>query len=95
MPAAPIQNFEEALACEQSVAREMVMEVEHPVEGKVKMLGFPVKMRGTPQQIRRAAPLLGAHTQEVFAELGLSAQRIAQLQNAGAFGAARKTLEPA
>lgn len=95
VPAAPIQNFEEALTCEQSVAREMVVEVEHPVEGRIKMLGFPVKMRGTPQQIRRAAPLLGAHTQEVFAELGLSAQRIAQLQDAGAFGAAGKALQPA
>lgn len=86
VPAAPIQNYEEALDCEQARARDMVVEGEHPVEGKVKMLGFPVKLRGTPQQIRRVAPLLGAHTAEVFSELGLSAERIAQLQAAGAFG---------
>lgn len=90
VPAAPIHNYEEALACEQSVARDMVMEMDHPVEGKVKVLGFPVKLRGTPQQIRRAAPLLGAHTEEVFAELGMSSQRIEQLHNAGAFGAQGK-----
>ncbi|EON18756.1 bile acid-inducible L-carnitine dehydratase [Cupriavidus sp. GA3-3] len=90
VPAAPIHNYEEALACEQSVARDMVMEMDHPVEGKVKVLGFPVKLRGTPQQIRRAAPLLGAHTREVFAELGLSSERIEQLHNAGAFGAQGK-----
>ncbi|BDR08945.1 CoA transferase [Comamonas thiooxydans] len=95
VPAAPIHNYEEALACEQSVARDMVMEMEHPVEGKVKVLGFPVKLRGTPQQIRRAAPLLGAHTEEVFAELGLSSERIEQLQNAGAFGAQGQTVLPA
>ncbi|OAD12681.1 CaiB/BaiF CoA transferase family protein [Achromobacter insolitus] len=86
VPAAPIQNYEEALDCEQARARDMVVEGEHPVEGKVKMLGFPVKLRGTPQQIRRVAPLLGAHTAEVFSELGLSAERIEQLQAAGAFG---------
>ena len=95
VPAAPIHNYEEALACEQSVARHMVMEMEHPIEGKVKVLGFPVKLRGTPQQIRRAAPLLGAHTEEVFAELGLSSERIEQLQNAGAFGAQGQTALPA
>ena len=90
VPAAPIQNYEEALDCEQARARDMVVEGEHPVEGKVKMLGFPVKLRGTPQQIRRVAPLLGAHTAEVFSELGLSAERIEQLQAAGAFGARDK-----
>jgi crotonobetainyl-CoA:carnitine CoA-transferase CaiB-like acyl-CoA transferase len=95
VPAAPIHNYEEALACEQSVARDMVMEMDHPVEGKVKVLGFPVKLRGTPQQIRRAAPLLGAHTEEVFAELGLSSERMAQLQNAGAFGTQGKAAMPA
>jgi len=91
VPAAPIQNYEEALDCEQAKARDMVVEVDHPVEGKVKMLGFPVKLRGTPQQIRRPAPLLGAHTAEVFSELGLSPERIEQLQTAGAFGPQGKT----
>ncbi|MGE8687638.1 MAG: CaiB/BaiF CoA transferase family protein [Achromobacter sp.] len=91
VPAAPIQNYEEALDCEQAKARDMVVEVDHPVEGKVKMLGFPVKLRGTPQQIRRPAPLLGAHTAEVFSELGLSPERIEQLQTAGAFGPQGRT----
>jgi len=91
VPAAPIQNYEEALDCEQAKARDMVVEVDHPIEGKVKMLGFPVKLRGTPQQIRRPAPLLGAHTAEVFSELGLSPERIEQLQTAGAFGPQGKT----
>lgn len=95
VPAAPIQNYEEALDCEQARARDMVMEGEHPIEGKVKMLGFPVKLRGTPQQIRRVAPQLGAHTQEVFSELGLSAERIERLRAAGAFGARGKTAVPA
>jgi len=67
VPAAPILDYEEALDSEQARARNMVMEIEHPVEGTVKALGFPVKLSGTPQQVRYPAPLLGQHTNEVFA----------------------------
>ncbi|MDM0078082.1 CoA transferase [Variovorax sp. J2P1-59] len=86
VPAAPINDYAEALDSEQARAREMVMEIEHPVEGTVKALGFPVKLRGTPQQVRRAAPLLGQHTREVFDELGVPADRFEALREAGAFG---------
>ncbi|PMY00656.1 CoA transferase, partial [Pseudomonas sp. GW460-13] len=50
VPAAPIFTYDEALASEQAVARDMVLEIDHPVEGRVKALGFPVKLSGTPQQ---------------------------------------------
>ncbi|MES2187047.1 MAG: CoA transferase [Pseudomonadota bacterium] len=88
VPAAPIYNYAEALASEQAVARNMVMEIEHPVEGPVKALGFPVKLSGTPQQVRYPAPLLGQHTDEVLGAFGFSAERIAALRGEGAFGAA-------
>jgi crotonobetainyl-CoA:carnitine CoA-transferase CaiB-like acyl-CoA transferase len=87
VPAAPILDYEEALDSEQARARNMVMEIEHPVEGTVKALGFPVKLSGTPQQVRYPAPLLGQHTEEVFTQLGMGSARFDELRRAGAFGA--------
>ncbi|OZI42118.1 CoA transferase [Bordetella genomosp. 5] len=89
VPAAPILDYAEALDTEQARAREMVLEIDHPVEGPTKALGFPVKLHGTPQQVRRPAPLLGQHTDEVFRELGIDAQRVARWREGGAFGAQR------
>jgi crotonobetainyl-CoA:carnitine CoA-transferase CaiB-like acyl-CoA transferase len=86
VPAAPIFNYGEALASEQAVARDMVLEIDHPVEGRVKALGFPVKLSGTPQQVRYPAPLLGQHTDEVLGEFGLDAATVTRLRAQGAFG---------
>jgi crotonobetainyl-CoA:carnitine CoA-transferase CaiB-like acyl-CoA transferase len=69
VPAAPILDYGEAVESEQAVAREMVMQVPHPVEGEFKALGFPVKMRGTPQQVRMPPPLLNEHDAEIRQEL--------------------------
>ena len=85
VPAAPIHNYAEALASEQAVARQMVLQIEHPVEGTVNALGFPVKLSGTPQQVRYPAPLLGEHNDEVLHEFGFNAARIAALRTQGAF----------
>jgi crotonobetainyl-CoA:carnitine CoA-transferase CaiB-like acyl-CoA transferase len=69
VPAAPIYNYEQALATDHVAAREMVMNVPHPVEGSFRALGFPVKMRGTPQQVRYPPPLLDQHSEEIRREL--------------------------
>jgi crotonobetainyl-CoA:carnitine CoA-transferase CaiB-like acyl-CoA transferase len=86
VPAGPIYNYAEALASEQAVAREMVLTIDHPVEGKTRALGFPVKLSATPQQVRHPAPLLGQHTDEILGEIGLSAEAIDAMRQAGAFG---------
>jgi formyl-CoA transferase len=84
VPAGPISDYAEVFASDHSKAREMKMTVAHPVEGAVPNIGFPVKLMGTPQQIRRPPPLLGEHNGEIFAELG-----IAESERRLAAGAAR------
>jgi crotonobetainyl-CoA:carnitine CoA-transferase CaiB-like acyl-CoA transferase len=61
----------------------MVLEAEHPGHGPVRMTGFPVKLDGTPARLRRPAPRLGEHTDEVLAEAGYGPERIRALRKAG------------
>ena len=79
IPAGPILNYAEALASEQVTAREAVMELDHPVEGRVKSIGFPVKLSETVQRVRRPPPLLGEHNEEILDELGISNDQRRQL----------------
>ena len=87
IPAGPILTYPEAFEGEHGRARQMRMEIDHPIEGKVPNIGFPVKLSGTPQQVRRHPPLLGEHTAEVMAELGINAEEQARLTEQGAFSA--------
>jgi crotonobetainyl-CoA:carnitine CoA-transferase CaiB-like acyl-CoA transferase len=85
IPAGPILTYPEAFGSDHAKARNMRMEIDHPVEGKVPNIGFPVKLSGTPQQVRRHPPLLGEHNEEVLAELGIGAAERAELAAGGAF----------
>jgi len=81
VPCGPINTVAEALNDPHTLARDMVRTVGHPKVGDFRMVGIPFRMNGTPPSIRRAPPLLGEHTDEVLGgELGLSAERIAQLR---------------
>jgi CoA:oxalate CoA-transferase len=64
----------------QVKAQDMVIEVDHGAHGIVRMVGFPVKLSGTPARLRHPASALGAHTDEVLAEAGFSAAEIAELR---------------
>ncbi|WP_340107367.1 CoA transferase [Pikeienuella sp. HZG-20] len=85
VPAGPINDFGQVFAADHTIARDMVMEIDHPVEGRMKSLGFPVKLSGTPQKVRHPAPLLGQHVDEIVAEIGLG-DELAELRASGAFG---------
>ncbi|MDP3619512.1 MAG: CoA transferase [Ramlibacter sp.] len=87
IPAGPILTYPEAFESQHGRAREMRIEIDHPIEGKVPNIGFAVKLSGTPQQVQRHPPLLGEHTSEVLSELGFDAAAQAQLREQGAFEA--------
>ena len=86
LPAGPILSYPEAFGSEHARVRGMRMEIDHPIEGKVPNIGFAVKLSGTPQQVRRHPPLLGEHTDEVLAELGIGEAERGELRAQGAFG---------
>jgi formyl-CoA transferase len=81
IPAGPILNYSEALNSEQALARQAVMEIDHPVEGRVKSIGFPVRLSETVQRVRRPPPLLGEHNEEILDELGITGELRTQLRN--------------
>ena len=72
VPAGPVLSIREMHAHPQTIAREMVPEVEHPVAGKVQTIGLPVKFSKTPGKVAGPAPLHGQHSREILAELGYS-----------------------
>ncbi|MCS6927734.1 MAG: CoA transferase, partial [Candidatus Binatia bacterium] len=58
--------------------------VEDARHGKVKQVGFAPKFSATPQSVRRLAPALGEHTEEILGEIGITPTEIARLREKGA-----------
>ena len=85
IPAGPILDYPQAFESEHGRHRQMRIEIDHPLEGKVPNIGFAVKMQGTPQEVRRHPPLLGEHTQEVLMQAGFTPDEIKTLEEQGAF----------
>ncbi|MFB5662322.1 CaiB/BaiF CoA transferase family protein [Alteribacillus sp. HJP-4] len=81
VPGGPILSYEETLQNEHVLARNMVEEVEHPIAGKMKVLGVPAKFSETPGKVRASAPTLGQHTKEVLKTLEISDEEIEELKN--------------
>ncbi len=78
-PAGPILDINEVHRDPQTIAREMVIELEHPTAGKSGALGLPVKFSNTPGSIRRPAPVLGQHTREVLRDVGYTDSELENL----------------
>ena len=83
VPAGPVLSIAEMHQDPQTLAREMVVEVDHPVAGSVKTIGAPVKFHETPGGIHRPAPLFGEHTKEVLLEFGFSDSEVAAMIDDG------------
>jgi len=66
VPAAPVNNVDEMVADPQVQAREMFVERDHPLYGRVKITGTPLKMSETPGRVRALAPMPGEHNEDVF-----------------------------
>ena len=84
VPAGPVLNVNEMHKDPQTVARDMVVEVDHAQVGPVKTLGIPVKFSETPGQVTSSAPVYGQHTREVLSEYGFDEGEIDTLVSAGA-----------
>ncbi|NNM71572.1 CaiB/BaiF CoA transferase family protein [Enterovirga aerilata] len=84
VPCGPVNDMLQALSDPQTIAREMVVEVQHPTAGPVKALGLPIKFSRTPGGVRKAAPLLGEDTRAVLREHGFSDEEIESFERDGA-----------
>lgn len=84
VPAGPVLDVGEMHRDPQTLAREMVVETEHPKAGPVKAIGLPIKFSETPGGITRPAPLLGQHSREVLSEAGYDDKAIDAMLNSGA-----------
>jgi crotonobetainyl-CoA:carnitine CoA-transferase CaiB-like acyl-CoA transferase len=81
VPCAPVQTIDQVFTAPQVRHRDMVVEVDHPTAGQVKLAGIPVKFSATPASVRLPPPLLGQHSAEVLSSwLGMSIEEIHRLK---------------
>jgi CoA:oxalate CoA-transferase len=83
---APVATYEDLVNDPQLRANEYIVEVEHPTQGRMPVVGAPWRFSETPAEIAAAAPELGQHTEEVLQELGYSWEQIEALRERGLFG---------
>lgn len=81
IPNGPINTIDKVLEDPQVIAREMIVDIEHPVAGKLQIPGIPIKLSDTPGEIRMPSPILGEHTEEILSKvLGYNEEQIKELK---------------
>lgn len=80
---APVRTLAQALDDEQTSTNGMIVQVQHPTAGNVRMLNNPIHLSDTPASVRRPAPRLGEHNVEVLSENGFDDEQIRLLQELG------------
>ncbi|MEE2905350.1 MAG: CoA transferase [Gemmatimonadota bacterium] len=79
VPVGPVASVGEMLEHPHSLARDMVIEVDHARLGSVRSLGMPVKLSSLEKsELKTGAPVLGQHTGEVLSEFGYSQEEISE-----------------
>ena len=82
VPVGVINNLEQAFQEPQVIAREMLVEMNHPQREKLKIIGSPIKLSRTPVEYKTAPPLLGEHTQVVLGRI-VSMEKLDELKKKG------------
>lgn len=82
VPVGLINNLEQAFNEPQVQARNMLVEIEHPLKEKLTVIGSPIKMSRTPVEYRKAPPLLGEHTDEILGRI-VDAEKLTSLREKG------------
>ncbi len=81
LPCGPVNTIDKVFADSQVLQRKMLLEVEHPTAGTVRMAGMPIKFSGTPASLRLPPPVLGQHSEEVLRSwLAMPEERIQELK---------------
>ena len=83
VPCGACLDTAEVLADPHLLARDMIVEMDHPVRGRFVTVGNPIKLSASPTAIR-PSPLLGEHRAEILAELGYSDEQVRALEKDGA-----------
>ncbi|WP_316149606.1 CaiB/BaiF CoA-transferase family protein [Cupriavidus sp. BIC8F] len=80
IPAAPVNSMAEAFDEPQLRHRQMLLHIDHPVEGRIPQLGFPIKFSASPGAMRSPPPQLGEHNAEILGALGYDEAALAGLK---------------
>ena len=84
VPASTINNIEQVVKDPQAKAREMFVDIEHPVAGRMTITGSPIKLSKTPVQYRKVAPALGEDNEEIYSSwIGLTPEEIERYKEDG------------
>ncbi|MGA9723808.1 MAG: CoA transferase, partial [Candidatus Binatus sp.] len=82
--ATEVVDYRTMLKSEQARVNGYLLELDHPVAGKVLVSGTPITINGEVKMAAEAAPEHGQHTEEVLLELGYSWEEISALRDSGA-----------
>jgi CoA:oxalate CoA-transferase len=80
VPVSSIYTIEQIAKHPQIKAREMLVEIQHPVMGPLKVQGVPIKLSGTPGGVRKTSPLLGEHTEDILSSIGIGQEDLKKLK---------------